>query len=75
MKSTYTVVVGNIGVIHRGTRKSDALLIARIYEARSKSGHGRCAGRSVVVFRDKEMIASYAGTEVDIATSSSIDDV
>jgi hypothetical protein len=69
MASTYEVVVGNIGTVHRGTNLRDARFHARSYVDQSKSGRGRAAEESVTVLRvtgsDVEIIDEYIGPQAE----------
>ncbi len=61
-KAIYDVIVGNIGSVCQGTSKREALLTFKTYVDRSQSGHGRCAGEDVTMFRNAEIIKEYIGT-------------
>lgn len=59
---TYNVIVGNVGSVYAGKSKREAMLTAKCYEDRSRDNRGRCAGESVTVLRDGEVIWEYLGT-------------
>lgn len=61
-RTSYDVVVGNIGTVYSGTDRSLALQKYHEYVAQSKSGRGRAGGESVTLFRDGEIWKEHQGT-------------
>lgn len=58
----YQVIVGNVGMVHETNNLRDARLCARTYVDRAKSLRGRCAGESVTILSENEIIDEYVGT-------------
>jgi len=48
----YEVIVGNVGKVHEGTDREEAIKVWSAYVKRSVSGEGRCAGEGVSLFYD-----------------------
>jgi hypothetical protein len=55
----YEVVVGNIGIVYSGFSLMQALEDFKRYVGYSKSGEGRCAYESVVMFQDGEITQEH----------------
>lgn len=58
-KSIYSVVVSNLGTVHRGPSKTTAMVEFDEYVAVSKAKHGRASGESVTLFQDNEPLKEY----------------
>lgn len=59
---TYEIYAGNVGSVHTGTNKKDALKVFKSYVADSKANYGRVAGESIHMFADDELVKEYVGT-------------
>lgn len=57
--NTYEVIVSNVGTVHTGTNKREALLCYRTYVDRVQGTHGRCAGEDVTLMENDEPIIEY----------------
>ncbi len=55
----YTVIVGNIGLVHEGNNPVEASSIYGEYKRQSKNNYGRAAGESVCVMKDDEILYTY----------------
>lgn len=61
-KKYYEVIVGNIGKVHEGNSKAEALKIYNEYVKMSKDGYGRAAGEGVDLYNSgNDIIKSHAG--------------
>ena len=59
MKSTYEVIVQNIGMVHQGTEYTQAYLIFNDYIRKSKIGEGRASGSNVTLMQNDELFDEY----------------
>lgn len=59
----FSALVGNVGTVLETDSYRDARLCARTYVDMSKAGGGRCAGESVYIFENDELVASYEPPE------------
>lgn len=59
---TYSVLVGNVGEVYSGESLREARLIFATYLDHSRSNRGRCAGESVSLFIDGEIVAKHIGS-------------
>ena len=57
----YYVVVGNIGTVHTGKNKKDALKAFNEWSKLSKDGYGNAAGESVTLFDLDGIINEFVG--------------
>jgi hypothetical protein len=55
----YEVIVGNIGTVHSGSNKKEALKHWKTYVAQSKSGVGRAGNESVTLMIDGEIDSKH----------------
>ena len=62
----YTVIVGNIGTVYIGNSFKESQHAYEYYIKMSEKNMGRCAGESVVWFRDEEVYKEYIGTQNEI---------
>lgn len=62
MSKQYEVIVGNLGVVHRGDHAKTAHAEFEAYRKLSIEKDGRCAGEPVVLMRDDEIFAEYDPT-------------
>jgi hypothetical protein len=65
-KTTYQVVVGNVGTVYDGANKRKAEKEFAAYVAISKTGNGRAGGEDVSLFEyypngESDMIAQHDG--------------
>lgn len=60
-KSSYTVVVSNVGTVYEGDQYSEAHATYAEYQQQSRSGYGRAAGEPVTLFEDGEIVLEYLG--------------
>lgn len=67
----YEVIVSNVGKVHEGQAETarEARLVYLTYVDLSKSGYGRCAGESVSLWRDNELIEEYDGDDFELSMS------
>jgi hypothetical protein len=61
MKSTYQVVVGNIGTVYSGHSLKTASRDFETYRAQSESGRGRAGDEDVCIMRDGDIIREHIG--------------
>jgi hypothetical protein len=59
MKDRYEVIVGNIGRVHEGSAKTEALRHFNAYVRQSKAGYGRAGGEEVALLKDGEIIREH----------------
>ena len=59
-RTTYEVVVGNVGRVYNGTSKREADKVYHDYIEMSRSGYGRAGGEEVTLFVDGELEDSYS---------------
>jgi len=59
-RTTYEVVVGNVGRVYNGTSKREADKVYHDYCKMSRSGYGRAGGEEVGLFVDGELEDSYS---------------
>ena len=64
MKHTYEVIVGNIGTVHRGSNRAEAMKHFAEYVGQSESDCGRAAGESVTLWTDGEPSEEFAGERI-----------
>lgn len=57
----YTVYVGNVGLVHDGQNKKEALKAFAEYKSQSSSGYGRAANEEVVLMADDEPVKQHGG--------------
>jgi hypothetical protein len=57
----YQVYCGNIGLVHDGSNKREAMAAFAAYKKSSKLSYGRGAGEHVTLFVDCEPIREYCG--------------
>lgn len=55
----FEVVVGNIGKVWEGKSEAAATATYREYRHLSETGYGRCAGESVTLFWDNDILEEY----------------
>ena len=60
--NNYKVYCGNIGMVHEGESRDEAMLNYFEYVDQSKSGLGRAANEDVAIFEDDELIYEHIGT-------------
>jgi hypothetical protein len=58
----YQVICGNIGTVHNGNNKKEALSIYLEYVKMSKDGYGRSSSEDVYLICNGEPIREYFGT-------------
>ena len=58
----YTVVVGNIGHVHCGASRAEAVKVYNEYCEESQSGKGRAGGEDVTLMADDMPILEYYGS-------------
>lgn len=58
-KKLFEVIVGGIEAVYRGTSSAEAADAFEDYMQRSKTGHGRARGESVVLLEDGEITVEY----------------
>ncbi len=56
---SYSVIVGNIGMVHEGNNEAAAVAVFNHYVRQSKSGHGRAGGEEVVMWENGEPTREY----------------
>ena len=61
MKSIYTVVVANIGIVYSGTNRKQAESHFCEYRDQSRRNYGRAAGESVTLLRNGDPIWEFVG--------------
>jgi hypothetical protein len=66
-RTRWAVTTGNLGWVHDGFVRKEAEKHFREYKEQSKSGYGRAAGESVVLWKtpeggEPEIVREYAGT-------------
>lgn len=61
MKHLYEVIVGNIGTVHSGPNKKEALRVYRMYRQHSLDEYGRAANESVTLMCGERIIAEHDG--------------
>lgn len=66
----YEVVVGNIGTVHLGNNRREALRIFREYRDMSLTGMGRAGLESVWVYEDTEPMEEFDTSEANRILSS-----
>jgi hypothetical protein len=66
MKREYLVVVGNLGTVHSGANRADAMKTFTEYVSQSKRKQGRAANEDVTVMQDGEPIREYIAS-IEIA--------
>ena len=59
-RTTYEVIVGNVGRVYEGTSKREADKVYHDYIEISRSGHGRAGGEEVALFVDGEFVDAYS---------------
>lgn len=59
MNRSYTVLVGNIGLVHTGHDLKQADAVFDDYRDQSEKGIGRAAGEPVTLCRDGEPIREF----------------
>ena len=60
-KSTWEVIVGNIGTVYSGPNGFEANAHFQTYVGQSNSGHGRAAGEDVILMKDGELHREFQG--------------
>jgi|WetSurSiteA1Bulk_404760.scaffolds.fasta_scaffold29689_3 hypothetical protein len=58
----YELIVGNIGLAHRGGSINVAVVRFNEYKRLSKANYGRIAGESVALFKNGELIREFIGS-------------
>ena len=58
----YKVYVGNLGLVHEGDDKDDAMISYNEYYLQSTLGYGRASHEDVTLMEDDEIIAEYFGS-------------
>jgi hypothetical protein len=61
-KESYSVVVGNIGQVHSGSNRAEAIKEYDDYVKASKSNKGRAGGEDVTLFCGREIERSHTGS-------------
>lgn len=64
MKTTFEVIVGNVGTVYSGPNKREAVLRYNTYVDRSKTGRGRCGDEDVTLMQDGEIVMEHDGPSV-----------
>lgn len=59
MKTTYSVIVGNLGNVHEGFNARNARKAFASYVSDSKANYGRAAGENVTLMREDEPVKEY----------------
>jgi hypothetical protein len=59
-RTTYEVIVGNVGRVYNGTSKREADKVYHDYIEISRSGHGRAGGEEVTLFVDGDFADCYS---------------
>lgn len=60
-RSSYEVIVGNIGTVYTGASKLEARKAYLSYVKDSLAGFGRAGGEGVVLLRDDDIFAEHVG--------------
>ena len=63
MRNSYTVVVGNIGIVYDGNNGRVATRIWECYKTYSLCGSGRAAGETVTLITNGEITREHIGTQ------------
>lgn len=59
LDNEYRVIVGNIGTVHTGHNRRNAITAWCYYKLASKEGSGRCAGETVMLMRGDAILREY----------------
>lgn len=68
-KNFYEVIVGNVGAVHKGSVKAEAISVFKHQKGYSKANYGRAAGEAVTLYCNGEIVNGYdyvPGTEEEV---------